>query len=155
MKKKEEYHKIKCILYPGLGVGPFRYGDELDTLVKTFNLEQCERAFATATWETWEVCNQEVQLYLNDTDKEERDGLIGIGCFDHLYYRGKNLFGLGLHALSALLGKEDEIDTETYNGRRPVEYDNLGIQVWLNDQGLCDSVMCSEVIPEENQDKLS
>ena len=146
---KKAHHDVRCILFPGVGVGPFRYGDKLETLLECFNLEKCERDCSTATWQTWEVCDQEIRLYFNETDKEERVGLVQIGCFDHLYYKGKNLFGLDLSALSALLGEEDEIDSEDYGGRRPIEFYDLGIQVWLNKKGLCDSVMCSEIIQEE------
>jgi len=137
-------NKIECYLVPTIGVGPFRYGDSEDMLVKLFNLELCERACESATWRTYELPGQDLQLYFDD---EEGDGLSRIGCFDHLYYKGNNLFGMKLDELRSLLGNEDEIG-EVCDSQTPVEFYEFGLQVWLDQQGECESVMCNPKIEE-------
>lgn len=75
----------------------------------------------------------------------EGDRITGVGAFDELFYKGKNLFGMTLVRLRSHLGPPTEIG-EAIGERIPVEYEQLGIQVWLGTDGLVDSVMCHEYI---------
>ena len=73
MRDSRELMKIQCVLYPGFGVGPFRYGDSLEMLLKSFDLKECEPAGDVITSSTWEVNNQEIRLYINETDPERKE----------------------------------------------------------------------------------
>ncbi len=126
---------IKWILKPLVGVGPFRFGIHIQRYKKKYGLFLFEEG-SEIEWDTYKIDGYESQIYF------ENNKVISVGCFDSLFYKGRNLFGLTIDEIRAFLGKEDSMDKEEYDGRVPVEYEELDIQVWYSTDKRVDSVMC-------------
>jgi len=135
---------IQCFLLPGIGVGPFRYGDDESMVLELFDLELFPDVCGPNPWRTYNVPGQRIQLYF---DEEEGVGITGVGCFDHLLFRGRDIVALRLDEIRSFLGKEDKMEKEIA-GRTPLEFELLGLQIWLGQDGCCDSVMCSTILDE-------
>jgi hypothetical protein len=80
-----------------------------------------------------------------DDEPEEVDGLGTIGCFDSCICNGREIVGLSREGVRTVLGHEDDAEEEA-DGRTSLEYYELGLQVWIGRDGLCESVMCN--VPE-------
>jgi len=138
-------------LDPKVSVGPIRFGEPAGPVIKKYGLIKCveEPMIECEDWDTYEFTDCETRVYV------ENDKIENIGCYDELFYKGKNLFGMTLDELRKHLGPETEIgetfDLDSGDECTPIQWDNLEIQVWLDKDGLVDSVMCNGLIEEDEE----
>ena len=92
-------------------------------------------------WETYEIPGYESRVYVEDGRVDR------IGCYDELIFKGTNIIGLSLSEFRALFGPEDEIGEE-FDGEVPVEFEKVGLQVWLRDD-VVQCVICSGPIEDD------
>jgi len=121
-------------LDPLVSVGPVHFGELAHPLIKKYGLHRLEPEVSSGR-ETYEFNDCETRVYV------EGGRIVCVGCFDELFYQGKNIFGLSFEEMHELLGPEDDIG-EDICGLVPVEYEKLGLQIWLRN-GFVDSVMCN------------
>ena len=122
-----------CILIPKQGVGPVRFGQPLDTLENIDGFEKVDpsRIIGNDEWYECESCD--VTVFGGEDGNVEF-----IGCDETLLFDGKNLVGLKLKELEALLklkglafSDSDEMaDGSTQTG---VSFEPFGLTAWVSD----------------------
>ncbi len=133
---------------PLVSIGSLKFGESIDPVISKFDLYKLDKPFEEADWDSYEFPNRDKRVYAEDGH------ITIIGCFDDLYYEGKDLFGLTLDEIRSLLGEEDEIgETVLFDfedgeyDKTPVEFYKYGLQIWLRD-GMVESAMISGAIDE-------
>jgi hypothetical protein len=106
--------------------------------------------YESDTWETYEVPGNKTKIYVNKNSIIE-----DIGCFDNLYYNGKNLFTLTFNEVREILGLEDEIGESIYNyydeepyEKTPIEFESLGLQLWFRGGFAVDAMVSGSINDE-------
>jgi hypothetical protein len=127
---------------PLVSVGPFKFGESAILFIQEYNLQELEKPFQEADWNSYEFTDCETRIYTNEDSEIER-----IGCFDNIYYEGQNLFGLTLEGVQNIFGKADKIgeiieyDIEDDKFEAfPMEFERFGAQIWF-ENSIVDSVM--------------
>jgi hypothetical protein len=125
-----------CWLWiPGESVGPFRFGEEADRVIKQERLIKLEPDIATADWDTYAVPNCESRVYVKNGK------VTAVLCEESLYYKNVELLGLSLDEIRNILGKEDEL-VENRGLGDAVYYDRtFGLTLWTI-EGLVNSATC-------------
>jgi hypothetical protein len=135
---------------PLISVGPFKFGESAKPLIQEYGLRELEKPFEEADWNSYEFPDCETRVYTNKELKID-----SIGCFDNIYYKGQNLFGLNLDQIRNLLGEEDEIgetvlfDFEDNEYEKfPVEFEKLSLQIWFKDD-MVESAMVHGLLDDD------
>ncbi|NJO15539.1 MAG: hypothetical protein HC877_07280 [Thioploca sp.] len=105
------------------------------TYCRQYHLKKLEPACQTATWETYEFPNEEARIFVEDSYIDR------IGCFNKLYYNGKNLIGMTSSEIYIILGNPDDIDEMDIWGIS-FNYKSLALSLFLED-GRVESAFCS------------
>jgi hypothetical protein len=139
---KEEITVLEWI--PMISIGTLKFGEFVEPVISKFDLHKLDKPFDGADWDSYEFPNCDKRVYAEDGK------ITRIGCFDDLYYKGENLFGLTLDEIRVLLGEEDEIgesilfDFEDGEFEEtPIEFYQYGLQIWLRD-GVVESAIISD-----------
>ena len=109
---------------PLVSVGPFKFDTSIQEYVQPYNLHFIEAADETVNWDTYATSDKNVYI---DTEDSK---IIGVSCYECLFYKQKNLIGLSLSEIREILGTENEIGTQL-GGKIPVEYYALSLQLWI------------------------
>jgi hypothetical protein len=141
---------------PLVSIGPFRFGESATHLIQEYDLQKLEKPFEEADWCSYEFPDCETRIYTNENLEIER-----VGCFDNIYYRGRNLFGLMLNEVRSILGKEDEcgeaIMYDVEDNRFEifsVEFEKFSAQIWFKN-GVVDSAMVHGFLDDDQPMKSS
>jgi hypothetical protein len=133
---------------PLVSIGSLKFGESIEPIISEFDLYKLDKPFEEADWDSYEFPDLDKRVYTED------DHITSIGCFDDLYYKGQNLFGLTLDEIRTLLGEEDEIgetvllDFEDGEYEKtPVEFYKYGLQIWIRD-GVVESAMLTGTLDE-------
>lgn len=123
------------ILSPNVTVADIEFDIPIE-----FYIEQYDLRFVACDddtdWDTYEFPDCDSEIYA------EEGRVVSVGCYDELIYEGVDLFGMTFDELVSLLGGPEEIG-EAIGSRTPLEFERYGMQVWLSEEGMVDSVMCS------------
>lgn len=119
---------------PTVRVGPVHFGDDIADHIKNMPIQACMDPFDENEFLCYGYGEEEEPSYFLDDDGRVED----IVCFDGLIFQDTNLIGLPIDRVIELLGSDpDEYGEEVKHGegeiRTPVEFDNLGLQLWLRD----------------------
>lgn len=125
-------------------IGGIKFGDCINELAKKYHLHPLKKMYESDEWETYEIPENLTKVYV------AKDQIVeDIGCFDNLYYNGKNLFNLTLDEVREILGLEDEVGEAIYNyydeepyEKIPVEFESLGLQLWFRGGIAVDAMVC-------------
>jgi hypothetical protein len=79
---------MQWIWEPLISIGSIKFGEFIEPLIFKFELEKLEKPFEDCSWETYRFPSCNTCLY------SENSQVTSAGCFDNLYYKGRNLFGL-------------------------------------------------------------
>jgi hypothetical protein len=123
---------------PLLSVGPIYFGDPVKKLVENQGLKLMDFDDGITEWDTYQVPNGETTVHVEDGK------VVSVGCYENLYFNGKNLLGLTLDTVRTILGKEDEIGEEIID-KTPVEYERLGLQIWIRNEIVVDAICYSPI----------
>jgi hypothetical protein len=141
--------RIKWNWEPLISIGSIMFGESIEPLIIKFGLEKLEKPFEECNWETYRVFNCNTCLY------SENSRVTSAGCFDNLYYKGQNLFGITIEEVRIILGKESEIGEAMryYVGEEeieqtPVEFDELSLQLWFIN-GIVTSAIVHPLLEDE------
>jgi hypothetical protein len=124
-------------------VGEIKFGIHINELTERYNLHLLEKIYESDEWETYEIPENLTKVYVAKDHRVE-----DIGCFDNLYYNGKNLLNLTLDEVREILGSEDEVGEAVYNyydeepyEKIPVEFESLGLQLWFRGEVAVDAMV--------------
>jgi hypothetical protein len=141
--------EIQWIWEPFISIGSIKFGEFIEPLIIKFGLEKLEKPFEDCSWETYRFPDCNTCLYSEDSQ------VTSAGCFDNLYYKGRNLFGLTIDEIRNTLGQESEIgETIKYYIKEeeveqiPVEFDELSLQIWFGG-GLVESAIVHGSLEDE------
>jgi hypothetical protein len=128
---------------PLISVGILRFGKSIETIISEFNLHKLDKPFEEFELDSYDFPDH------NKIVCAEGGYITIIGCFDELYYKGENLFGLTLDEIRSRLGEEDEIGKPVLFDFEDGEYEKIsvefykyGLQIWIRD-GVVESAMLS------------
>jgi hypothetical protein len=131
---------------PLISIGPIKFGNPIDPIILEFSLCKLNKPFEEADWDSYEFPGFDKRIY------SENNLITSVGCFDNLYYKGEDLFGLTLDKIKIVFGEEDEIgetiifDFENNEYEKiPIEFYNYGLQIWIKD-GVVESAMLSGIV---------
>ena len=119
---------------PTVRVGPVHLGDTIEKYLENLPIRACPDPFDESEFLCYAYGEEEEPSYFLD----EEDRIWNIVCFDALIYQGTDLIGLPIERVIELVGvapdeygeAEEDVDGEV---RIPVEFDRLGLQLWLSD----------------------
>jgi hypothetical protein len=131
---------------PLVSIGPLKFGEPIEPVISKFDLRKLNKPFEEADWDSYEFPDFDKRVYTKDGN------ITSLGCFDNLFYKGEDLFGLTLDEVRVLLGEEDEIgetvffdfEDDEYE-KTPIEFYKYSVQIWLRD-GVVESAMISAII---------
>ncbi|CBN57583.1 MULTISPECIES: hypothetical protein [Kamptonema] len=126
---------------PLVSIGYIHFGEAATPIVTKYNLQKLEPDCKSGDWDTYEFPECETRIYV------ENCYIVGVGCYDNLFYQGQNLFGLSLDDIRQILGQEDEIG-EMIGTQIPIEYFRLGVQLWMKDDAIVGAI-CNGLIEDE------
>jgi len=121
-------------------VGLITFGEYAPPIVAKYNLDKLYANCKSGDWDAYQFPNTETYVCV------ENFHIISVGCYDNIFYQDKNLIGLSLDEIRAILGKEDEI-SEIVGTQIPIEYENLSLILWLKDKIIV-GANCSRLIEE-------
>ena len=127
---------------PGAGVGPFRIGDDAREVVARFDLRKWEPLFEAEWWESYEIPDTESSI------STEEGKLSSIDCYDHLYYKEKDILALCLDDVRSMLGPESASEVHPYrDGILVVYYSRLGLTLFIDGETI-ESAVCDEILDD-------
>lgn len=126
-------------LNPNISVGVFKFQESINPLISEFNLLKLDEK--QGEWDGYEIPNHETRVYVDD------NGIIEcVGCFDNLYYQGKNLFGLKIDEITKIMGEEGKIGKAVLSDfqdgefeKTPIEFEQWGLEIWFR-HGVVESI---------------
>lgn len=134
--------EITWDLTPNISVGVFKFQTSINPLISKLNLLKLNEK--QGEWDGYEIPDCETRVYADD------NGIIEcVGCYDNLYYEGKNLFGLKVDEIRKIIGEEgktgktvlfDFKDNEFE--KTPIEFEQWGLEIWFKN-GIVESVSAS------------
>ncbi len=129
-------------LNPLISVGPVQFGTLITPFIKEYLLQKIELyPVEGLDWDTYVFPDCESTLHV------ENSHIVSVGCYDNFFYKERNLLGLTFEEIQEILGPEDEIG-EQIGEKIPVEYEKLGVEVWLRDEIVAD-ITCYGAFPED------
>jgi hypothetical protein len=135
---------------PKTCVGPFRFGHEVDKkTMETLDLEVMEEeSDPSEELVAYAVSKPDVRVYT------VAGKVAFVACYESLEYDGVQLIGLTQREMEEKLGRPSEwgeplwIDDGSDPGfQQPIEYDSLGLQLWLRG-GTVVSASCRAEAPD-------
>jgi hypothetical protein len=130
---------------PLVSIGSLKFGEPIEPVISKFDLRKLDKPFEEADWNSYEFLGCDKRVYAEDGN------ITSFGCFDNLYYKGRDLLGLTLNEIRVLFGEEDKIgETVLFDfedgefEETPVEFYEYGLQIWLRD-GVVESAMISAI----------
>lgn len=129
---------IRWVWIPLHSVGPVRFEDPINSLVRAYSLSQCEPIEGhSVPWITYKFPNAHVYVHARG-DRVESATL-----FDELLCGNTNLLSCTKTRMREILGRADEIG-EQILGREPWTYERLGIQMWFEGDRAQSAVVSGE-----------
>jgi hypothetical protein len=127
--------RLRWSWIPGKSVGPFSFGELVDTAIRDFGLVRLsEEGYLTDDWDTYEIPGYESRVFVVN-------GVIeNVLCCDSLLYKGSDLIGLTLVEATSVLGKEDEVKKDM-GPWDAVYYFESGLTLWIAN-GVVESATC-------------
>ncbi len=135
---------------PLISIGPLKFGQHKCFLIDKYQLirtPDCD----PPSWETYDFPDGDTSLSF------EESYLVSVNRYESFFYQEKNLIGLSLEEICAILGPEDEIgetiilendNLEKIGEIIPVEYNELGLQLWFENGVVTNT--CSDGITEDD-----
>ncbi len=120
---------------PLVSVGSFKFDELIQKYIDQYDLRFTDAADELLNWDSYSTPDKNVYI---DTEDSR---IVAISCYEHFFYKEKNLIGLSLNEIRTLLGHESEIG-EQIGEAIPVEYDALSLQLWLK-EGYVTNVTCN------------
>ena len=122
---------------PGEALGPFRFGEEVDTVIRQYGLRKLDRGGPAEYWDTYEVPSYHSKVTV------EGGKIASVLCEDAICFRKTDLLGLPLPQVREVLGQEDEF-VENVGLGDAAYYHRLGLTLWVVN-GVVDSATCELV----------
>jgi hypothetical protein len=116
---------------PKVSVGPFKFGVIIHQYLTRYNLHLVEAATEPVNWDTYADAQEGIYIDVEDSK------IIAISCYEHFFHEGKDIIGMTLDDIKEYLGNPSEIG-DVVGDKTPVEYYDLGLQVWLRDNRVTD-----------------
>lgn len=133
-------HTKRWILTPHVSVGDIKFDSPISQYVSIYHLV-CHGEDPDTNWVRYEIPGCESQIFAEQGD------VVCVECSETLILDGINLIGLTYSRLLEVVGAEDEAGEEISEDI-PLEYQRYGMQVWVSQEWIVDSIMCSRDVDE-------
>ncbi len=120
---------------PLISIGNIRFGELAEPVIEKYRLIKLELDCEDADWLTYEFPDGTARIYVCESRIES------VGCFEKMFYRGRNLIGMKMEDAIGFLGKPDDIG-DKYVGGMPLDYEWLAVSLFVEDEKV-QSCICS------------
>lgn len=126
---------------PNICYGEFFFGEDINKYIDVYNLIQDMETPDSTGWRQYRVPGKEVYI------EAEHGKVVSILCYEEFFYKGTNIISSSLDDLEKLLGSAcaDIGDSVVYfdgDEQTPVDFDPLGLQVWVDSSRQIQSISC-------------
>lgn len=136
--------KIDWIWLPCKSIGPFVFNDDIKNYIAPYKLILDTETYSDAESVAFNIEGYESTLHI------ENGVIESINCHDSLIYKKVDLIGKSFNFVEKLIDeKHNKMGEEIYMSDGPqvtIEYDNLGLQLWKNQDDIIVSAFCNGLI---------
>ena len=132
---------------PGKGISPFYFGESIEPLLSMYSPVYIATE-GDESWDEYDFFDGSIEVY---ADKELKT-IESIACRENCYWEGVNLIDLPIQEfISRFESKQDRYHIERIElveeDQDVYDFDDLGLQLWVNDANKIVTVFVSDILP--------
>jgi hypothetical protein len=108
---------------PLKSVGDIPFNAVAELILQKYKMKRVESIHGEDEWDTYGIAGGGLEVYVEDSRIE------GVGCFDNLYYQGRNIIGMEVDEVKCLLGEPDDTGEKEIGGR-PLYYEKYAASLF-------------------------